>query len=440
MQMINIDQIMPDSPADLAGIEAGDQLLAVDSRTVGDIVDYYLALEGQSSVRFLLQRNGDLPFEVHLELEEEEDPGLVPEHPTPACCGNACIFCFVHQLPKGLRRSLYVKDEDYRFSWLYGSYVTLTNILEADLQRIISAQLSPLYISVHATDDVVRSRLLGKQVPPILPQLQRLTSAGIELHTQIVLCPEFNDADILRQTVTDLATFWPQIRSLAVVPVGLTRHREHLPPLAAVSADLARDTLALIGAVQEQQLLKTGSRFVFAADEFYLRAGQEFPSLETYEELWQLENGVGMVPLFRREAEEVLLEALPLEIGKVSLVTGTSFASELANFSARLSTRVGVELQVVAVENRFFGSQVSVAGLLTGADILAALEQVDPGVAILLPDVLFNDADNLLLDDLQLEDLQRHFKIPILRTSSDPWGILAGLERLDSNEIEILQG
>jgi NifB/MoaA-like Fe-S oxidoreductase len=179
---------------------------------------------------------------------------------------------------------------------------------------------------------------------------------------------------------------------------------------------------------------------VFAADEFYLRAGQEFPSLETYEELWQLENGVGMVPLFRREAEEVLLEALPLEIGKVSLVTGTSFAPELADFSARLSTRVGVELQVVAVENRFFGSQVSVAGLLTGADILAALEQVDPGAAILLPDVLFNDADNLLLDDLQLEDLQRHFKIPILRTSSDPWGILDGLERLDSNEIEILQG
>ncbi|WP_020675746.1 DUF512 domain-containing protein [Geopsychrobacter electrodiphilus] len=438
--MIKIDQVMPDSPADIAGVESGDQLLAVGTRTVTDIVDYFLALEGQSTLSLLLQRNNAPPFEVQFELEEEEDPGLVPEHPDPTRCGNNCIFCFVHQLPKGLRRTLYVKDEDYRFSWLYGSYVTLGNINEVDLQRIIADQLSPLYVSVHATNEDVRCRLLGKEVPPILPQLERLTAAGIELHTQIVLCPEFNEGDVLQQTIDDLAAFWPNIISLAVVPLGLTRHRAHLPDLQPVSQGLARETLDIIGRTQQRQLQKTGSHFVFAADELYLRAGVDFPLIEDYEELWQYENGVGMIPLFRREAEEVLLDAGALEVGTVSLVTGASFASELKGFATRLGTRVGVNIQVVEVENRFFGSSVTVTGLLTGADILAAFENIDPGDAVLLPDVLFNDGDNLLLDDLRLEDLERQLKIPVLRISSDPWGVLDGLERLDANDIEILQG
>jgi len=438
--MIKIGQVMSDSPAEIAGVEPGDQLLAVGTRTIVDIVDYFLALEGQSTLVMLLKRGDAVPFEVQLELEEEEDPGLVPEHPDPTRCGNNCIFCFVHQLPKGLRRTLYVKDEDYRFSWLYGSYVTLANISDADLQRIISDKLSPLYISVHATNEDIRCRLLGKVVPPILPQLQRLTAAGIELHTQIVLCPEYNDGEVLQQTINDLAAFWPRILSLAVVPLGLTRHRDHLPGLQPVTSTLARRTLDMIEQVQQRQLQKTGSHFVFAADELYLRAGVEFPLLESYEELWQYENGVGMVPLFRSEAEEVLLDANPLDVGKVSLVTGASFAAELTRFTARLGPRVGVELQVVTVENRFFGPSVTVTGLLTGADILAAFENINPGDAVLLPDVLFNDGDNLLLDDLQLEDLEAQLKIPVLRVSSDPWGILDGLERLDANEIEILQG
>ena len=437
--MIIIDQVIAQSAAEMAGIVGGDQLLAVGTRAVGDIVDYFLALEGQSTVPLLLCR-GDEPFEVVLELAEEEDPGMVPAHPAPACCGNNCIFCFVHQLPNGLRRSLYVKDEDYRFSWLYGSYITLGNIGEEELQRIVRERLSPLYISVHATDEEVRCRLLGKQVPPILPMLERLTAAGIELHTQVVLCPGFNDGDVLRRTINDLALLWPQILSLAVVPVGLTRYRSHLPQLEAVTTDLAGSTLDILQQAQQQQLERTGSRFVFAADEFYLRAAREFPGIESYEDLWQLENGVGMLPLFRCEAEEVLIEAIPLDLGRVSMVTGSSFVAELESFATRLGVRTGVELQVIAVENRFFGSSVSVAGLLTGADIIAACETVDLGTALLLPDVLFNDGDNLLLDDMRIEDLERHFKIPVLRISSDPWGILDGLERLDCSEIEILQG
>ena len=438
--MIIIDRVIDQSPAEMAGIMSGDQLLAVGTKPVDDIVDYFLALEAMTSVNLLLRRGEDEPFVIMLELGEEEDPGLVPAHPEPACCGNNCIFCFVHQLPKGLRKSLYVKDEDYRFSWLYGSYITLGNASEEELQRIVRDRLSPLYISVHATDEEVRCRLLGKQVPPILPMLERLTAAGIELHTQVVLCPGHNDGEVLRRTIDDLAAFWPQILSLAVVPVGLTRHRSHLPHLDVVTEELACTSLDILEQAQQQQLETNGSRFVFAADELYLRAARKFPGIESYEALWQLENGVGMLPQFRTEAEEVLLDAVPLELGRVSLVTGHSFAPELEKFATRLTTRTGVELQVVAVDNRFFGRSVTVTGLLTGADIIAAFDAVDPGTALLLPEVLFNDGDNLLLDDMRIEDLEQHFNIPVLRVSSDPWGILDGLERLDCNDIEILQG
>jgi len=438
--MIEIDKIIVQSPVDLAGIQSGDKLLAVGSKPIDDIVDYFLALEAQSSVTLLLRRGEDEPFEVVIELGEEEDPGIVPVHPEPEHCGNNCIFCFVHQLPKNLRRSLYVKDEDYRFSWLYGSYITLGNTTEKDIERIVRDHLSPLYISVHATDEDIRCRLLGKQVPPIMPILERLTSANIELHTQIVLCPGLNDAVVLQQTISDLAAYWPQIRSLAVVPVGLTRHRSHLPQLELMTETLACQSLDIVEKVQEHQLEKTGSRFVFAADELYLRASRKFPSIDAYEDLWQLENGIGMLPQFRIEAEEVLLDAIPLQLGKVSLITGQSFAAELKSFTKRLTARTETELEVVAVENRFFGSSVTVAGLLTGADIIAAFETIDPGMAILLPEVLFNDGDNLLLDDMCIEDLEAHFEIPVLRVSSDPWGILDGLERLDCSEIEILQG
>ncbi len=438
--MILIEQVVAQSAAETAGIMSGDQLLTVCTSPINDIVDYFLALEGKTSIQLTLCRGAEEPFEVHLDLDEEEDPGLVPAHPDPVRCGNNCIFCFVHQLPKGLRRSLYVKDEDYRFSWLYGSYITLGNISEEDLQRIERDQLSPLYISVHATDENIRSQLLGKQVTPILPILQRLTSAGIELHTQIVLCPGFNEGAVLQRTIEDLSHFWPKILSLAVVPVGLTRHRSHLPPLTEVDAELASSTLELLGKIQQEQLARTGSRFVFAADELYLRADQLFPLLEEYEDLSQLENGVGLLPQFRCEAEEVLLEAIPLELGRVSLVTGFSFVDELSRFATRLSFRTGVELQTVAVENRFFGTSVTVTGLLTGADIIEAFNNIDPGTAILLPDVLFNEGDNLLLDDMSIEDLEDHFKIPVLRIGSDAWGVLDGLERLDCCDIEILQG
>ena len=437
--MLEIEEVIAGSVADLAGLRAGDQLLTLDQRVIEDIVDYFLAIDQQSVLELEVLRDKEL-FQCRLELEEGETPGLIPVHPEPLHCGNNCVFCFVHQLPRGMRRTLYVKDEDYRFSWLYGSYITLANLGDAELQRILVDRLSPLYISVHATDEEVRSRLLGKRLPPILPLLERLIEGGIRLHTQIVVCPGYNDGAILDQTMRDLARLHSGILSLAVVPVGLTRHRDRLPRLDPLTAEAAALVLDQVDAMQQVCLDEWGGRFVFAADELYLRARCELPPLEGYEELWQLENGVGMIPLFRAEAEEVLLESTPLDLRKVSLITGSSFAMELEGFARRLGVRTGTELQVVSVENRFFGSSVSVAGLLTGRDILAATEGRDLGEAVLVPDVLFKADEELLLDDMSLAELEAGVGVPVLRISSDPWGILDGLERLDCRDIEILEG
>ena len=437
--MLEIEDVISGSAADFAGLRPGDQILSLDRRSVEDIVDYFLALEDARVLELEVLRDREV-LSTTLALEEGEAPGLVPAHPDPEHCGNNCIFCFVHQLPRGLRRTLYLKDEDYRFSWLYGSYITLANLDRAQLERILADHLSPLYISVHATDLDVRNRLLGKCLPPVLPLLEELVGGGIQLHTQIVVCPGYNDGAVLERSIRDLYALGPEIVSLAIVPVGLTRHREKLPEIVPLGQADAVRILEQVAGLQGEFLAERGSRFVFAADEIYLRAGRDLPELDHYEELWQRENGVGMIAQFREEAEEVLLEAVPLDLNRVSLVTGTSFVSELEAFSERLGLRTGTDLRVIPVENRFFGTSVSVAGLLTGADLLAALSQQPVGDAIMLPDVLFKAGEDLLLDDISLESLEARLGVPVLRIASDPWGILDGLERLDCREIEILEG
>lgn len=435
--MLKIESVEPGSYAEDLTLQAGDQLLSINDREIDDLIDYYQAVEASQLEVEILRADGEL-WVLQLEKEPEEDIGLELEHPQPLQCGNNCLFCFVHQLPKGLRRTLYIKDEDYRFSYLYGSYITLSNLQEADLERIIQQQLSPLYISVHATDDRIRETLLGCPAPPIMPLLQRLAAAGIKLHCQIVLCPELNDGEILRQSIEALATLYPQIATLAVVPVGLTKHRQKLPALRKLSQTEAVQALSLIDACQQNFLTQKGSRFVFAADEIYLQANVEFPPLSDYEDLDQLENGVGLIPQFRLQAEEVLLEAEALELDRVTLVTGRSFADELAGFAQRLSLRTGVELQVVPIENTLFGEQVTVTGLLSGTDLLLQLQGQGLGSAVLIPEVMLKDGGQLLLDDLTLDDLCQRLQVPVIPIESSPWGVLEGLERLAEGPIEII--
>ena len=435
--MLRIESIEQDSYAAEIGLLAGDRILSINGHEIADLVDYHLHSGGNHLLLEVLRENDEL-WEFDLEKEPQENLGLAVEHPQPNQCGNQCIFCFVHQLPKGMRRTLYIKDEDYRFSYLYGSYITLTNLNETDLQRIIRDQLSPLYISVHATNHTLREKLLGTQIPEVLPLLKRLTTAGIELHCQVVLCPGENDGVALQQTIVDLSYFYPQVASLAVVPVGLTRHRQKLPQLKKMTSQDATACLEIIHRFQQVFLLKHRSRFVFPADELYLQAGKTLPPFCTYEDFPQIENGVGLITQFRQQAVEVLLEAEPLELSEITLVTGSSFQSELVEFSDQLGLQIGAKLKVIAIENIFFGSDVTVTGLITGTDLLNQLQGLSLGDGLLIPDIMLKDGEKLFLDDRSIEEIGSTYNLPVIAIESSPWGILNGLELLAGGPVDII--
>lgn len=435
--MLRVESVVLESYAAELGLIAGDRLLRINGHEIVDLVDYHLTIEADHLLLEILRENDDL-WEIELEKDPQDDLGLTVEHPRPQQCGNQCLFCFVHQLPKGLRDTLYIKDEDYRFSYLYGSYITLTNLEETDLQRIIQERLSPLYISVHATEHALREKLLGAKVPEILPLLKRLTSAGIELHCQVVLCPGVNDGVALQQTIEDLSALYPQVASLAVVPVGLTQYRKKLPELKKVTYQDATSCLELIHQYQRQFLARYNSRFVFPADEFYLLAEQKIPVYTDYESFNQLENGVGMIAQFRQQAAEVVQESDPLELDQITLVTGRLFQNELVGFAEQLSLKTGVALNVIAINNDFFGDDITVTGLLTGTDLLSQLENLNLGEAILLPDVMLKDGGHLFLDDMSIEDLSSALHLPVIAVETSPWGILDGLESLAVGSVEII--
>jgi len=435
--MLKIESVESGSYAEELGLLAGDRLLSIDGHEIMDLVDYYLRIESRHLLLTVLRENDDL-WELDLEKEHSVDIGLTVEHPQPHQCGNQCLFCFVHQLPKGMRQTLYLKDEDYRFSYLYGSYITLTNLSEADLQRIIRDKLSPLYISVHATDHLLREKLLGAKIPKILPLLKRLVSAGIELHCQVVFCPGINDGAALLQTIDDLSSCYPQIVSIAVVPVGLTQYRKKLPQLRKVTRQDAISCLKSIHQYQQNFLLQYGTRFVFPADEFYLLAEQQIPPYADYESFPQIENGVGLIAQFRDQAVEVLPEVEALELDKIIVVTGHLFQSELIKYAERISLRAAVNLQVVAIDNDFFGVDITVAGLITGNDLLQQLKKLSLGDGVLIPDIMLKDGQQLFLDDMNIADIRDSLQVPVIVVESSPWGILEGLELLADGPVEVI--
>lgn len=427
--MLDILAIEPGSIAAELGLQAGDRLVSLNGEPVRDLLDYQL-LAGDEELLLEIERADGELWELEIDKDADESLGIVLPHPEPDQCGNNCIFCFVHQLPPGMRRSLYVKDEDYRFSYLYGAYVTLSNIDEAALQRILKQKLSPLYVSVHATDEQLRGRLLGRNGPAILDLLKQLTAGGIELHAQVVICPDVNDGAELERTFSDLVALIPGLISLAIVPVGLTGYRQRLPHLRPVAKEEARTLVEWVRARQAECLATIGRRFVYAADELYLAAGIDFPPLADYEELPQLENGVGLVARFRAQAAEVLAQAMPLDLPPMSIVTGMSAADELRDYCAALGAKTGVSLDVVAVPNYFFGGAVTVTGLLTGRDIVKTLAGREPGDAVLLPDVLLREGTEVLLDDMTVAELEGCLGVRVEVVPADPWGIWDILETL----------
>lgn len=427
MQGLEIVEVVPGSIAEELEIVPGDRLVAINGHELRDVIDYNYHASDDLLLLVVARKDGET-WEIEVEREEGEPLGLVFAPPVPRQCGNKCVFCFVHQLPKGLRSPLYVKDEDYRLSFLYGNYVTLSNVTAEELARIKEQRLSPLYISVHATDPSLRERMLGKKnIPPILDQLRELADARITVHTQVVLCPGWNDGPAFERTVADLAGLFPHVASLAVVPVGITAYRKGLPRLDPVTGAFATRFLHEWLPRTRELAERLGEPFLFLADEFFIKAGMSFPPLEEYGDLPQIENGVGMIPLFLAQAEELLAEAMPLRPLTVTVVTGESPYRYLAEFLAALALKTGTTFQPIAAKSLLFGGGVTVTGLLTGSDIVSALHGKPLGDAVLIPDVMLKEGEGVLLDNMALAELQEALGTPVVVVESTPGGIYDAL-------------
>jgi putative radical SAM enzyme (TIGR03279 family) len=436
MRGLIITSVAPGSPADRAGLAAGERLLTINGQRLRDLIDYSWLVHDDELELTVCSPEGETR-QVLLEPEPGEPPGLMFAAPEPKRCGNNCVFCFVHQLPKGLRRPLYVKDEDYRLSFLQGTYVTLSNLKPSELRRIITQRLSPLYISVHAVDPQVREQLLGRSgIPPILEQLQTLAAGRIAMHTQVVLCPGLNDGALLEETVQQLAALYPAIQSLAVVPVGLTEHRQRLPQLRPVDRDYAAVFLDVWLPKMRQLNRQLGEPFLQLADEFFLKAGYPFPALKEYGDLPQWENGVGMVPWFHKDAAAVLRRARPLQPFDAVIVTGQSACEVVQPFLAELAAKTGCRLRVVAVPNRLFGSSVTVAGLVCGRDIATELQGNLSGEIILVPEVMLKEGEGCFLDDMTPTELQQQLGVPVVPFETTPGGLYRQLRYLSTLRVK----
>lgn len=411
---LKVESVAQGSLSDLAGLRPGDWILTVNGHTVDDVIDFqYHTADDVLDVEF--EREG-ATHSIRITREDWSSLGLTFEPMQYASCGNHCMFCFIDQNPKGLRKTLYFKDEDYRLSFLHGNYVTLTRVNAAELQRIVSQQLSPLYISIHATALKVRKRLLGlKKDDGLMDKIRFLAEHGIEMHGQIVICPGFNDGDVLDKTLQDLVPFHPRLTSLAVVPVGLTRHRDELPNLRPVDANSARKVLDTLHHFQKFCLKKLGSRFVFGADELYLLSDIPLPDSEFYEEYPQIENGVGLVRAFLHDLGEAArsFPARAQETAPSFWILGKSAAPILEAEALPVFHQIqNLDLRIKAIPNRFFGESVTVTGLLTGQDIIHALKDETGPYRMLIPPVCLN-TDGLFLDDLTPEDVSRALDRPV---------------------------
>jgi len=403
-------------------LEAGDRIMRINGRVVRDYLDFRFQTGGETEFVIDVRKHDGEDWELNVERDEAENFGLSFEQIVPRQCANECIFCFCKGNPETARPSLFVRDEDVRLSFLYGNYTTLTSITEDEMSRVIEQRLSPQYVSVHATDLEVRAYLLGvdKKRADITAKMQRLMDAGIEIHAQVVLCPEINDGEILRRTIYDLANFHPRVRSVAIVPLGLTRYLND-PRLTPVTPDFCRRTIKEVALIQRDLRRRLGTTFAFLGDEIYLRAGRGVPSRKHYGDYPQIEDGIGMVRSFanqfealrRRLARRSVSEARPLERALFGTVmTGTLFAPVLRELVGRLNSRFGMRLEVVAVENSYFGGDVSVAGLLTGQDFIAARNRVSGDFAI-IPTVALKGDEPVMLDGMRFEELQSQFDVPL---------------------------
>ena len=433
--MVKILAVLPRSIAAKAGIHGGDVLVSINQNEIRDVLDYRFYLT-DTNVSVTLMR-GDIPYTVHINKGEYDDIGLEFETPLmdkKHTCQNGCVFCFIDQLPPGMRESLYFKDDDDRLSFLHGNYVTLTNLKDADIDRIIKMHISPVNVSVHTTNPDLRVKMMkNKHAGEVLSYLGRMADAGIALCTQIVLCKGLNDGAELDRTMQDLIKYHPSLRSCAIVPVGLTKYREKLYPLEAFSPEECAAVIEQVNAFGEECLQKFGTRIFYCSDEFYVRAGLPLPPEEYYEDYSQIENGVGMLTSMKSEFDVELDYLDELLDGfraprTVSVATGMAAHEHISSLAKELMARVdGLTVNVYPIVNNFFGPSVTVAGLLTGGDVVEQLKGRELGDELLFPAVMLRADGDVFLDDMTPAELSERLGVPVCPSENDGAKLIAAL-------------
>jgi putative radical SAM enzyme (TIGR03279 family) len=422
-----ISRILPDSIAAEIGLEAGDAIVSINQTQPRDLIDYRFLCSDEYLELEVIDTAGDL-HQIEIEKDYDDDLGL--EFETALFdgliqCNNHCPFCFIDQQPPGKRQSLYLKDDDYRLSFLYGSYLTLTNLTEKEWRRIEQMRLSPLFVSVHATEPEIRTRLLkNERAGLIMSQLQWFQERRLQIHAQVVVCPGINDGEHLARTLLDLASFHqgeiPAVASAAVVPVGLTRFRPAEDELIPVSQQQAIAVIKQVQQLQDKFKQQFGSTFAWLADEWFLIARQDIPPESHYEDYPQIGNGVGSIRLFLKQFQSTAQEMLPKSIDqprRFTWVVGNAVEQAFQPLVNQLNQVEGLEINLVALNSQYWGQEITVTGLLTGQDILAGLSAKDLGDGVLLPSLMLKHDDTKFLDDLTVADVSNQLAIPIFPVS-----------------------
>lgn len=412
-----IKSVDPGSIADELGLEPGDRLLSIDGHELEDIFDYEYYTENESIMVVIAKKNGE---EWELDIENDyQDLGLTFENGLMSdykSCHNKCVFCFIDQMPKGMRETLYFKDDDSRLSFLQGNYVTLTNMKDKDIERIIKFKLAPINISVQTTNPELRCKMLHNRFAgEALKKIDRLYEAGTPMNGQVVMCKNLNDGDELDRTIRDLTKYIPCMESVSVVPVGLSKYRDGLYPLEPITAEDAAKTIDIIEKWQKKVYAEHGIHFIHASDEFYILAGRELPEEERYDGYIQLENGVGMIRLLTTEVHEALDELEgDEEKEELSIATGKLAAVYLAGFLEEIKKKFpNRKVHLYPIRNDFFGEMITVAGLITGQDLIAQLKDKPLGSRLLLPECMFRSGEEVFLDDITRQEVENALQVPV---------------------------
>lgn len=424
MEHILIKKVKKNSIGEEVGIEAGDFLISINDSPVHDIIEYKYLMTDEQLLLEIEKSNHEI-WEIEVEKDYDEDLGLVFGNSIidqAKGCQNKCIFCFIDQLPRGLRETLYFKDDDTRLSFLQGNYVTLTNMKEEEIERIIKYRIHPINISVHTTNPDLRRRMLNnKNAGKIMDLISRFADAQLTMNTQIVLCPEVNDGKELDRTLEDLSKFYPFIKSVTIVPVGITKYRENLYPVREFTKTEAQAILRKVQDFQNKMQKRHNTRFVFLGDEFIIKAEEEFPNIDYYEGFGQLENGVGMVTLFRHQLINSLKNCKDEpDSKKISIVTGKLAYPIIKELTEQIMQKWSqLHITVYLITNEFFGEKITVSGLISGQDIANQLKKKDLGDYILIPQSMLKAEDTIFLDDMTVQELASKLSTPVYPVEVD---------------------